>query len=194
MKKFAYTFFILLLFCKCLGLGIGEWSNNTPGGNIFRHDHWDNVTRIYLEPAGQNKVDSVTIWYFYKNCIIGVSHNSTQYFVVDEAKAQIKTFRDKGSWMKYVNISNLVPKVKTRWFTDDWSFNLNDLPIYLVILFFLSLILSSVILGLYYIYRKWRGKSIRFARDYLFILLVTNFCFWIITFIDILGSKYPESF
>ncbi|HEY4830999.1 MAG TPA: hypothetical protein VIH61_00335, partial [Waddliaceae bacterium] len=75
--------------------------------------------------------------------------------------------------MKYLKINGIVPRLITRWYTDDWSFNLTDLSGDLILESLFSLLVSPIVLGIFYIYRRWRGKSIKLGKAYLLTLLLT---------------------
>ncbi|MEY4903739.1 MAG: hypothetical protein RLZZ292_1554 [Bacteroidota bacterium] len=100
------------------GIGLGDWSAKTPGGNEI-----NNFSGMTLRLKNGKELLGPHSWYFYKNHIIGKldRYDMVQcYFVVNEATYQIDTFHFETDWKTFLVTHELVPKIRTAWYRDNW--------------------------------------------------------------------------
>lgn len=190
--KFFPVLLLLFITDRVTALGIGEWSSYTPGGNIIGHDRLTNVMSFSLLMDGQS-IDSLDGWYFYKNFVVGTFNHSSRYFIVDESRSQITTFSKKEEWSEYLRINQLNPTKWTRWYYDDWDYNLHDLPGYLIFQFILSLLIAGLCSLLWFGYKTYKNQDFRWLKFYLFTTGIATTIIWGATFIDVFLSKHPQS-
>ncbi|RZK31512.1 MAG: hypothetical protein EOO63_03945 [Hymenobacter sp.] len=115
MRKIIAT--LLLLFPLLLrAQGLADWEAQTPGGNRMG----DAGLGTYLQVPGSERISGITRWYFFHKHIIG--YRPPGFFIMAENTGSITTFQSAVDWMQYQQTHHLVPRVWTRWYSDDWTF------------------------------------------------------------------------
>ena len=172
---------------------LSVWSSPTPGAHVIHGDHLDGLTRLGTS-AGE-LVDSVDRWYFYRGYVVGATNKASRYFVFNERSAEVTRFPTRASWRAYLQQHSLVPAIYTRWYSDDWDFNMRDLGAYLVVEVFFSFVLAILVLLFASFYKTRQGNgNFPLGRFYLIMGLCLTGVFWVFTFADVLLSKFPGSF
>lgn len=187
MKNLLLLILIQISFSPYGNCSFSEWSNQTKNGNTILNFGGNGIEII----TSKRTIENVKRWYFKKNHIIGeIQSNETEkikYFVLDEKKGNLFTFRKKSNWDNYIKKQNLIPKLYTRWFTDDWDIYNNGFFSFYLMIFPISLPLTF--LYLFILYRALKKEKFKLKKPYTLVFLV----FTLIILLDIIMSKFPQS-
>jgi hypothetical protein len=179
-----------MISVQSLAQGLGGWSSHTPGGNTIDHDE---VSRL----VGRNGavIDSLDRWYFYHGFVVGTARNDSLHFVFEERSATIVRFPANEQWRAYLEAHKLVPAAYTRWYSRNWDFNMRDLGAYMVVEVLLALVVSMLIMLFAASYKTKRGNgNFPLGRFYVVMSVFVTLALWVVTFADVLLSKFPGSF
>ncbi|MFM2269915.1 MAG: hypothetical protein RL757_3356, partial [Bacteroidota bacterium] len=167
------------------GYGLGDWEHQTPSGNMMR----DNGSGITLTLNGKREDISIKKWYFYKNHIIGFSNNS--FFIVNETKKEIYTFKTEEDWHDAIGQHNLKPWIWTRWYVDNWV----EMDAILTIILFLFLgffivMIPLTMLFFWILFKAITEENCRPSKPNTAFLLSIFF----LLFMRIMLDSFPQSF
>lgn len=182
MKKHI-SLLLLLIFTKLnlLGIGLGEFESQTPGGNFIGNSN-GLIFRFHNENIEEDfDFDS---WYFYKGYIIFRKDN-VDVVVVNEKQNKILDININGGVAKFISDNQLKPQIWLRTYSDNW--NTTEL-ISLYFLFSLWIMIPLLFLYLLLIRLKILPKP-----NTRVILNVSLFAIIIFVFIKAL-DYYPQSF
>lgn len=175
------TAFHLLLSLQCLSFGIGDWVNSTPSGNQMGDPGGGTMFHF---TGGGNEVTGIDQWYFYKEHTIGKYHKG--YFIINEKANKFKLFESEHLWKEELTKQNLIPKILTRWYNDNWVFYDN-----FIILLFLGIPLNILLVGfiIWAVYKSIKSEHLNIKKPYtrlLIFLMVLGLAMYIL-------DLYPQS-
>ena len=135
---FAFLTF-LVCFNSYARIGLADWEAITPLGHKI--NNFGSVS-LFLSDS---TIEDLNKWFFYKGYVIGtyqIGNNQTgteAYFTANEKNQEVKRFTDQGIWQRELEKNNLVPLLWTRWYKSDWTFYDDQLILFLVFEFFISI-------------------------------------------------------
>lgn len=189
------AFLLLLLITLRLNaiVGLSDWRESSPNGLVM--DNFSgNGTSLHLD--GNEILSEIRAWYFYKGHIIGsrdsawtyidpISFENLEaqsgYFVVHEKSRRLMQFSDYNSWKSHLEKSDLVPKLWTRWYSDDWKFFNDRFLIFILLGGFIVLIPLLIVFSIL-IYRmvvndKFDKKKL--STKLVIAMSICCLCLWI---------------
>lgn len=107
----------LLFQLSAIAIGLGDWQNKTPGGNIMGDPGGGTI--LTLTNSNQT-IEHISRWYFYRKHIVGQTNSG--YFIVNEATGEVKRFTEFSQWNEILVQMALSPSIWTRWYSDNWKF------------------------------------------------------------------------
>ncbi len=126
--------FLLLMIWNPIEATCGEfssWWQKTPFGNDICKEKLSDkyvvgirclITDVELDEYW-HVISHLERWYFYKNHIIGEFSNAGQknYFIFNETNCQKKLFKKQAEYEVKLKDLNLVPRIWTRWYSENWG-------------------------------------------------------------------------
>lgn len=183
-KKWLVLIITIFLSIEIFSFGIGDWSNETPGGNKI-----DNFSGYCIKLKNNKAINNLQEWYFYKGFIIGSLEQESRlkYFIVNEETMKIFYFNNKEVFEITLLKMKLKPIIWTRKYSDNWMFYSSKLYILYIIGIIVSIPVTIFFLFAVYIVvfvEKFDIKS-----PYTFLMSV----FVIFLFIRYLLDIFPQS-
>jgi hypothetical protein len=182
MKQAILFFVFIILNISARGIALGDWQNKTPGGSTMGDN--GSGPKLVLESPYRG-ISGINSWYFYKEHIIIKAHDG--FFVLNEAKKEVVTFKSEKQWREYLEQSKLVPAIWTRWYSDNWKFYERLLLITILVA---CLLVWTFIFGLWYLLRPLVKNGYKVQPEYFLIFLMVL----LLAVLRYQLDNYPQSF
>ena len=167
--------------------GLTDWEATTPYGNKI--NNYGSVSLFLSDSI----VENLTKWYFYKGYIIGLYNEVNQenfaaaYFIVNEQTLEINRYPDLNHWKLKLEQDKLVPFFYTRWYYTDWTFYDDQLLIFLIFGFFISIPL--VILFILLMLRAIRIEKLNLKKPCTQVVIIIS----VFIFLHWISEAFPGS-
>ena len=179
--KYSFTILFLIINLAVYAFGIGDWQNETPGGNYMGDP--GNGTLLTIRKTHEELL-GIKKWYFYKGFIVGTLNK--QQFILEESSGEKLIFKDQNIWKKEIQSRGLEPILWTRWYKDNWVDG-DWLIIWMFFGFFVSIPLA--IFFLFAIYRMVIKERFRLRSFYTIFVLTILISLGVTLILD----YYPNS-
>lgn len=112
---------LFVLFCAIWymphavnAMGLGEWQRET----VYRNLIQDGCLKL----KNDTNYIYMSVWYFYKGCIVAKDREENKFWVVNEITKEKHQFHSKKDWEDFIEARILRPNLWTRWHTSvyDW--------------------------------------------------------------------------
>lgn len=179
--------FLLFALPSYANVGIADWGNTTPGGNLVHNYQGD----IGLELNDGRYMPGLDKWYFYKGNMVGVFYDSI-LLVIDEQKLSVDTLytgtdRSPEEVIALSGRADIRPRLFTRWYETEWDGSFIMLyPLLLIFVFYVTIPVTILFGWLWYKAIKQRMNMRRHIP--VIVVLVTVYLL-----VDFLLGKFPGS-
>ena len=166
---------ILLVLCSLSAFagGLSAWQEETPYGHKIDHDGtaggWVCLSMDTTSVCFQQ-------FYFYKGHT--VAHSDSLYYIIDEEKETLQTFKNKDQWIRAIEKQNLDPAWK-REYNANYSSIFGDGILFFIVFFPVPLILPifwlSCLISLAFPFKWAKGFRKHFSWIYpglIFLMII----------------------